>query len=123
MVRSLRKQKGFTLVEVIVVAVIVAALAAVAIGVYLNYVTSARQNSAQNAGGALASFCGACINSAGTITPALVATGGGTLTCSNGATINVPDEVIATDPTSLTAAGGAVTAAHAVEGTVYTFNY
>lgn len=61
-------QKGFTLVEVIVVAVIVAALAGVAVPVYLGYVSSSRTNAATNAAGAVASFLGSCRNSAGTCT-------------------------------------------------------
>ncbi len=66
MKRFLKSQKGFTLVEVIVVAVIVAILAAVAIPLYNGYVTSSRQNVVQNAAGAAASFCAAARNS-GTI--------------------------------------------------------
>lgn len=43
--RRVRKRAGFTLVEVIVVSVIVAVLAAVAIPVYISYVNSTRQAS------------------------------------------------------------------------------
>jgi prepilin-type N-terminal cleavage/methylation domain-containing protein len=64
---SNRKQQGFTLVEVIVVAVIVAALAAVSVPLYLNYVTSSRANAAANAAGSVASFMGACSNQGGNI--------------------------------------------------------
>lgn len=65
---SNRKQQGFTLVEVIVVAVIVAALAAVSVPLYLNYVTSSRTNAAANTAGSVASFMGACSNQAGAVT-------------------------------------------------------
>ena len=70
-------QEGFTLVEVIVVAIIVAALAAVAIPVYNSYVTSSKVNMASNASGAIASFMGACVNQSGTasVTPTAVAAG------------------------------------------------
>lgn len=66
--RHLKSRKGFTLVEVIVVAVIVAALAAVAIPLYQNYVTSARQNTVNNAAADLASFVGVCEQDGTTIT-------------------------------------------------------
>src|SRR5688572_27122868 len=104
-------QRGFTLVEVIVVAVIVAALAAVAVPLYLGYVDSSRRNAAANAAGSIASFAGACRNSAGTIalaggvaevrdadgnvtTPATPAT---RVTCSsNGSTIQIPTGIAVT---------------------------
>ncbi len=60
-------QKGFTLVEVIVVAVIIAVLAGVAVPLYLGYVEDSRENSAANAAGAIATFCGACQNTAGVL--------------------------------------------------------
>jgi type IV pilus assembly protein PilA len=62
----IRGQKGFTLVEVIVVAIIVAALAAVAIPLYNNYVTTSKNNAAANCAGSVASFMGACLNQSGT---------------------------------------------------------
>ena len=54
-----KDQKGFTLIEVIVVAVIVAVLAAVAIPIYNGYIQSSRQNVVDNNAGALATFCAA----------------------------------------------------------------
>ncbi|MBD3391550.1 MAG: prepilin-type N-terminal cleavage/methylation domain-containing protein [Chitinivibrionales bacterium] len=59
MLRKKKKEKGFTLVEVIVVAVIVAILAAVAIPLYIGYVQSSRAQTATNAAGAAASFLAA----------------------------------------------------------------
>lgn len=53
--------KGFTLVEVIVVAVIVAVLAAVAIPLYNGYINDSRLNVAENIGGSVASACGATV--------------------------------------------------------------
>ena len=65
--KSLKSREGFTLVEVIVVAVIVSVLAAVAIPLYLNYVTTSRNQVAQNSAGAIASFCSSCQNGGGTV--------------------------------------------------------
>lgn len=59
----IKAQAGFTLVEVIVVAVIVAVLAGVSVPLYLGYVNSSRLNAASNAAGSAASFAGACVNS------------------------------------------------------------
>ena len=63
---SLRSE-GFTLVEVIVVAVIVAILAAVAIPLYLNYVNTSRNQVANNMAGSIATFCASCQNGGGTV--------------------------------------------------------
>ena len=54
-----KNQKGFTLVEVIVVAVIVAVLAAVAIPLYNGYIHDSRVNVANNTAGSVASACAA----------------------------------------------------------------
>jgi prepilin-type N-terminal cleavage/methylation domain-containing protein len=59
---KLKAQRGFTLVEVIVVAVIVAILAGVSIPLYLGYINGSRDNAAANAAGSAASFGAACIN-------------------------------------------------------------
>lgn len=77
-----KDQRGFTLVEVIVVAIIVAALAAVAIPLYNNYVATSKNNAAANAAGSLASFMGACLNQQGTPNaPTSSAAGPFTVTC------------------------------------------
>jgi len=60
--KMLKNRKGFTLVEVIVVAVIVAVLAAVAIPLYLGYVESSKANVANNLAGSAASFLAAAKN-------------------------------------------------------------
>jgi type IV pilus assembly protein PilA len=49
MLKNLKQQKGFTLVEVLVVVVILAILAAIAVPIYLNYVNGARSAEAQEA--------------------------------------------------------------------------
>ncbi|MFH1762339.1 MAG: prepilin-type N-terminal cleavage/methylation domain-containing protein [bacterium] len=97
-VKRLKSKKGFTLVEVIVVAVIVAVLAAVAIPLYLNYVTNARLQVAENGAGSLASFCGACINSGAAVTPIADVAAGTKILCNptNGTTWIVPDNTKAT---------------------------
>ncbi len=78
--KSLKSSEGFTLVEVIVVAVIVAILASVAIPLYLNYVTTSRNQVALNTAGSVATFCAACQNGGGTV-------GGITTTAQNSFTI------------------------------------
>lgn len=59
--KNLKYARGFTLVEVIVVAVIVAVLATVAIPLYTNYVESSKKAIAENCAGSLASFISAGI--------------------------------------------------------------
>lgn len=105
---SNRKQQGFTLVEVIVVAVIVAALAAVSVPLYLNYVNSSRINAASNTAGSVASFVGSCQNASGilyngatgtTVLATGVVTGGTTIRCDvpgnlpNEPTIGIPVDI------------------------------
>ena len=64
---SVGKQKGFTLVEVIVVSVIVAVLAAVAIPLYSAYITKTRQNAVDNTAASLAVFCGGAKNAGNSV--------------------------------------------------------
>jgi prepilin-type N-terminal cleavage/methylation domain-containing protein len=59
MMKYLKNNKGFTLVEVIVVAVIVLVLAAVAIPLYNGYVRDSRQAAAENIAGSIAALAGA----------------------------------------------------------------
>lgn len=121
------QKKGFTLVEVIVVAVIVAILAAVAIPIYQQYVTDSRNNAAQNAGGSIASFAGACRTSGGTVTiAASTATTSGSASCSaNTSTSIIPANITITNTAPTATTAGVITAYHTIigSGTSYTYNY
>lgn len=127
-----KNQKGFTLVEVIVVAIIVAALAAVAIPMYTSYVANSRENSASNAAGSVASYMGACINQAGivSVTAGTIPTAGASasLLCTvgsvPGATMQLPAGIVIT--ISSLVATGTVTARHIASPTSTTaasYNY
>lgn len=87
---SNNKNKGFTLVEVIVVSVIVAVLAAVAIPLYIGYVDDARQSAANNEAQNFATAVSAGINSGATA-----------ISCAAG-TINGPQNITWTMPASWT---------------------
>lgn len=84
--------KGFTLVEVIVVAVIVAILAAVAIPIYQGYVDDSNKDQASNTAGSVASFCGACAAKGGACAEvAATATAPAQVSCpASTATIGIP---------------------------------
>ena len=56
--KTVRSVQGFTLIEVIVVAVIIAVLSAVAIPLYNGYIRDSRRNTAENVAGSAASFIG-----------------------------------------------------------------
>jgi len=123
-----REEKGFTLVEVIVVAVIVAILASVAIPLYLGYVRESRINECENAASSVATFCGACANITGTLSPTGNITPGATITCTNPA--NPANSTTMVTPARITinissaTPPGQVTATHADGGaSVNTYNY
>lgn len=115
-----KKQKGFTLVEVIVVAVIVAVLAAVAIPLYMGYIRDSRVN--------------VCRNTAATIASAMVAklATNNAFTAAGGQSLIIPSE---SDPSgtftninlptgfTYTATGGVVTVTHTSSGVNATCNY
>jgi len=71
MTKLLKNNKGFTLVEVIVVAVIVLVLAAVAIPLYNGYINDSRMSVAESNAGAIASAMGAAIQDNGGTTTGL----------------------------------------------------
>ncbi len=124
-----QSNKGFTLVEVIVVAVIVAVLAGVAIPLYINYVNDSRIASADSAAGSIATFFGAARNSeARLLAPARLGgrhVAGTIFTATNGSTVTIPAGVTVTVTGSFPA-GGTVVGAHtkAPAGSIYqSFNY
>lgn len=55
--RVLRREEGFTLIEVLVVVVIVAILAAISVPIYIQYVQGARASDAQATIGAIYNAC------------------------------------------------------------------
>jgi type IV pilus assembly protein PilA len=61
MQKLLKNNKGFTLVEVIVVAVIVLILAAVAIPLYQGYITESRRSVSENTAGGIAGALSAAV--------------------------------------------------------------
>jgi prepilin-type N-terminal cleavage/methylation domain-containing protein len=65
MPKRINDRSGFTLIEVIVVAVIIAVLSAVAIPLYNGYITDSRRNTAENVAGSAASFLGTAVASRG----------------------------------------------------------
>lgn len=75
MQKLLKNNKGFTLVEVIVVAVIVLVLAAVAIPLYTSYVRDSRIAAASNIAGSIATTLGTVVSQNG-VYPQLNAVGG-----------------------------------------------
>jgi|WetSurMetagenome_2_1015567.scaffolds.fasta_scaffold77743_2 prepilin-type N-terminal cleavage/methylation domain-containing protein len=86
-----KNEQGFTLVEVIVVAVIVAVLAAVAIPLYNGYIRDSRTNVCQNNAATIASTFTAKI--------AQNAAYAATAAASSGTQVSVPSEVVG-GPTS-----------------------
>lgn len=79
MFKQLKNNKGFTLVEVIVVAVIVAVLALVAIQLYQGYVREARLGTANNLAASAAGYLQTERNRGATAITAGTVTGGQTI--------------------------------------------
>ena len=120
MTKLFKNNKGFTLVEVIVVAVIVLILAAVAIPLYNGYIQDSRQSTVENAAVAIASAFGAAIQTDGQIDGKAANAAGGdasggsfvqiTTEAGNTSRIMVPNKMTATWTSSLiTVTDGKVT--------------
>lgn len=119
--KLLKGRRGFTLVEVIVVAVIVAVLAAVAIPLYVSYVNDSRVNQCENVAGSVAHFCSACMNEAGTVADGAYAPGANITCTANASTIRVPADITVTVANGMP---GNVSAAHADGGaSQHTYNF
>ena len=97
-------KKGFTLIEVMVVAVIVAILAAVAIPAYNGYVTRAGNNVATNVAGTVAAGLGTLVAENLAHSATGNATGPGIATLGANVSVKIPEGVyIAWTATSVTA--------------------
>jgi len=111
-----KNQKGFTLVEVIVVAVIVAVLAAVAVPLYNGYIKDSRMNVVQNFAGTVATAISATNQQGGTL-PADGPYASGALLTFTGQnavnnTLKIPNEV------NIVIADPSVTVIHNADATV-----
>ena len=119
-------QQGFTLVEVIVVAVIVAILAGVSIPLYLGYINGTRENAAANAAGSAASFMAACVNQGGVpALPAMPGNGANPITCTIGGVLSTAVLVVPDQVTLTVVGGNTITGIHTAGGGAsqpYTFN-
>jgi len=117
MLQKSRNRQGFTLVEVIVVAVIVAILSAVAVPLYLGYINSAKVSTASNNASSCATYLTSARNSGATAVTGFAAaiTAGSILTYTpdNGTavTYQVPDSTSMATTGSISA-GGTVTATY-----------
>jgi type IV pilus assembly protein PilA len=124
--KMMKNEKGFTLVEVIVVAVIVAVLAAVAIPLYLGYIESSKVNMANNTASSAATYLGAARNSSAAGPFASLAAGGTwTYTPTGAATAVVwtcPSKTAITVTGTITA-GGTVTCTYDGRSSTGTYNY
>jgi type IV pilus assembly protein PilA len=117
MLKSSRNRQGFTLVEVIVVAVIVAILSAVAVPLYLGYINSAKVSTANANAGACATYLTSARNSGATAITGYAASmaSGAVLSYTpeggEAVTFTIPDSTTIAS-TGTIAAGGTVTATY-----------
>jgi prepilin-type N-terminal cleavage/methylation domain-containing protein len=106
-----KNEQGFTLVEVIVVAVIVAVLAAVAIPLYNGYIRDSRNNVCQNNAASIASTFTAALQQDAAFVP-------GNAIGNGGATVTVPAQDPAGPPNIIQLPAGYVAAVAAGAVTV-----
>ena len=113
------KIKGFTLIEVIVVAVIVAILAAVAIPTYNGYIENSSNSVAVNVAGTVAASIGIAITESalGFADTGTHGIGGGILQIANTISVAVPKNI------SISYGGGIVIASHVKGSGTVTANY
>ena len=112
-------KKGFTLIEVMIVAVIVAILSAVAIPAYNRYIERSSNNVATNTAGTIAASIGVAITESapGFVAISTHGIGGGVLQIANDISVMIPSEI------SVSYGGGTVTASHVRGSGVVTVNY
>ena len=96
------KKKGFTLIEVLIVAVIVAILVTVAIPSYQNYIVNSRNNVARNVAGTIVNSA-AAVASQGYTVAILAGQTGGKITFANGDIVQIPADIkVIIDTASIT---------------------
>ena len=112
-------KKGFTLIEVMVVAVIVAILSAVAIPIYNGYIERSANDVSKNVAGVVASSVGLAIenSSSGYIAMGTIGAVGGILQIATEVSVVIPKDV------SVSYGGGDVTASHIKGSGIVTVNY
>ena len=103
-------KKGFTLIEVMVVAVIVAILAAVAIPAYNGYVERAGNNVAMNVAGTIASGVQTWISEGNTVSTLAATAGPSSYTVGGNITVKFPQDI------TVTVTAASVTAIHSKGG-------
>ncbi len=95
----IKKQQGFTLIELMIVVAIIGILAAVAIPAYSDYTIKAKVGNAMSSVGSLKTAVSVCIQEAGGVPD----------TCDTG-TVNIPDFTPTTEVAGATVADGVIVA-------------